>query len=234
MVYWCPADFPVMISKDMGLEVITIKWPMVNSYLLKNGRSFVLVDSGFSLQRYILRRSLKKAGCNPGNLKLVVITHADFDHTGNCAWLQKAYKVPIALHPAEAPVVRKGRMFLNRKDQRGVFTRAVIYLVGLLIFRRFKPDLFLSEGEDLSRFDLDARVYYIPGHSRGSIGIMTGEGHFFCGDLFTNDGKPGENTLVDDASEMNTSIERLKVLNTSIIYPGHGFPFTMAQYSGTK
>jgi len=193
----------------MNLDVVTVKWPMVNSYLLKSGRSFVLVDSGFSWQRYILQRSLKKAGCVPGNLKLVVITHADFDHTGNCAWLQKVYKVPIALHPAEAPVVEKGRMFLNRKNQRGALARAVVYLVGLVIFRRFKPDILLSEGEDLSRFDLDARVYYIPGHSGGSIGIMTGEGHFFCGDLLANDGKPQKNNLVDDASEMEKSVERL-------------------------
>ncbi len=218
----------------MGLEVITIRWPIVNGYLLKTGHSFVLIDSGFSWQRYILRSALKKAGCNPGDLKLVVITHADFDHTGNCAWLQKTYKAPIALHPAEAPVVEKGCMFLNRKNQRGALSRTVIYLVGLLIFRRFKPDIYLSEGEDLSRFDLDARVYYLPGHSRGSIGIMTGEGQFFCGDLLTNEGKPGKSTLVDDASEMDASIARLKVLSISIIFPGHGLPFTMAQYIDTK
>jgi hydroxyacylglutathione hydrolase len=218
----------------MNLEVVTIKWPMVNGYLLKSGKSFVLVDSGFSWQRYILQRSLKKAGCVPGNLKLVVITHADFDHSGNCAWLQKVYKVPIALHPAETLVVEKGQMFLNRKDQKGIITRTLVYLLGLLIFKRFKPDIFLSEGEDLSHFDLDARVYHIPGHSSGSIGIMTGEGHFFCGDLLANDGKPKKNNLVDDASEMETSVERLKVLNISTVYPGHGLPFTMVQYSGTK
>ncbi|RLI67201.1 hypothetical protein DRO91_10540, partial [Candidatus Heimdallarchaeota archaeon] len=30
-----------------------------------------------------LERELEKAGCKPGDLKLVVLTHGDFDHTGN-------------------------------------------------------------------------------------------------------------------------------------------------------
>ncbi len=218
----------------MSLDIITVKWPMVNAYLLKNGRSFILIDSGFSWQRYILRRNLTKAGCHPGDLKLVVITHADFDHTGNCAWLQKKYRVPVALHPAEAPVAEKGRMFLNRKHQRGIFARVAVYLVGLLIFKRFKPDILLAEGEELSRFGLDAKVYYLPGHSQGSIGIMTAEGHFFCGDLLINEGKPQMSNLVDDASEMNASAARLKVMDISMIYPGHGLPFSMAQYTSTE
>jgi len=45
-----------------------------------------------------LENKLTTAGCLPGKLKLVIITHGDFDHTGNCAKLQQKYNCKIAMH----------------------------------------------------------------------------------------------------------------------------------------
>lgn len=215
-------------------EIIAISSSIANAYLLKTGSGFVLIDTGFSLQRGKLRKALETVGCKPGDLKLVVITHADFDHTGNCAWLQKKYKAPIAIHRAESAVVERGRMLLSRKNRQGVFARAMVDVMGLFIFRRFKPDIYIDEGNDLSRYGLDARVFHIPGHSMGSIGVLMTGGHFFCGDLLTNEKRPEKSTLVDDAVEMDASVERLKSLDIRTIYPGHGRPFTLAQYIQSK
>jgi hydroxyacylglutathione hydrolase len=215
----------------MKSEIIAINSSISNAYLLKTKTGFVLIDTGFSWQRGKLRKTLETAGCKPGDLKLVVITHADFDHTGNCAWLQKKFKVPIAIHRAESAVVERGRMLLSRKNRRGVFARLMVVVMGLFIFRRFKPDVYVGEGDDLARYGLGARIYHIPGHSMGSIGILVSGGDFFCGDLLTNEKKPDKSTLVDDAAEMDASIERLKSLDIKIIYPGHGRPFTMAEYT---
>jgi hydroxyacylglutathione hydrolase len=218
----------------MEQEIVTISSSIANSYLLKTGTGFILIDTGFSWQRGKLRKTLETVGCMPGDLKLVVITHADFDHTGNCAWLQKKYKAPIAIHRAESAVVERGRMLLSRKNRQGVFARTMVDVMGLFIFRRFKPDIYIDEGNDLSRYGLDARVFHIPGHSMGSIGILTADGHFFCGDLLTNEKRPEKSTLVDDAVEMDASVERLKSLDIRTIYPGHGRPFTLAQYIQSK
>jgi len=213
------------------LEIVPIRLSMVNCYLLKTGQSYALVDTGVSWRRRLLREALDTAGCKPGDLKIILITHGDFDHTGNGAWLQRKHGVPVAIHRAEAAAVEKGKMMLSRKNQPGRIYRALIYVMGLLVFRRFKPDLIVDEGDDLSRYDLDARIIYIPGHSMGSIGLLTSDGGFFCGDLLTTkDGKPVKGTLVDDAAEMDASIERLKVLDIKTVYPGHGGSFTMTEY----
>jgi hydroxyacylglutathione hydrolase len=123
--------------------------------------------------------------------------------------------------------VETGRMLRNRKNQWKISTRVFIYLAGLLIFRRFKPDVVVTDGDDLSRYGLDSRIVHVPGHSRGSIGVLTKDGDFFCGDLLVNNGGPKKNSLRDDEGELNASVEKLKSLNVKTVYPGHGRPFKM-------
>jgi hydroxyacylglutathione hydrolase len=215
----------------MESKIITISSSIANAYLLITGIGFILIDTGFSWQRSRLRKALKNAGCKPGDLKLVVITHADFDHTGNCAWLQNKYLSPIAIHMAESAVVERGKMMLSRKNRRGFFYGALLYLLGLFIFCRFKPDVHINEGDELSRYGLDAAIVHIPGHSQGSIGVLTSDGSFFCGDLLENKKMPKKSDLVDVMAEMDASVEKLKGFDIKTIYPGHGRPFTIAEYS---
>ena len=63
-----------------------------------------------------------------------------------------------------------------------------------------------------------------PGHSKGSIGILTAAG-FFCGDLLQNTDGPGLNTIMDDVAAAKASIEKLRSLGINTLYPGHGRPF---------
>ena len=96
--------------------------------------------------------------------------------------------------------------------------------------RRFKPDFHLDENSDLSKYGLNAKVLYLPGHSKGSIGILTSDKNLFCGDLFTNRKKPEPNSLIDNLNEFNESIDKVKSLDINKVYPGHGKPFQMSSY----
>ena len=48
---------------------------------------------------------------------------------------------------------------------------------------RFTPDLYIEDGDDLSEYGFDAIILYIPGHSKGSIGILTADGDLICGEI---------------------------------------------------
>jgi hydroxyacylglutathione hydrolase len=105
-------------------------------------------------------------------------------------------------------------------------------MIAPILFRfgkseRFKPDAYIEDGEDLSEDGFDARVVHIPGHSKGSIGILTSSGDLFCGDLLENIHKPKLNSIMDDLTTANTSVEKLSQLGIRTVYPGHGKPFTM-------
>ena len=95
--------------------------------------------------------------------------------------------------------------------------------------KRFVPDLYIEEGHDLSEYGFDARVLSIPGHSKGSIGILTPAGDLFCGDLLENTDRPGLNTIMDDVAAAKRSVEKLRSLGINTVYPGHGRPFLLEE-----
>ena len=94
-------------------------------------------------------------------------------------------------------------------------------------FEPFSPDFTIDEGYDLSDFGFSAKVLHLPGHSKGSIGILTINGDLFCGDLFTNMRRPRLNSMVDNKSELKDSVERLRSMRIGTVLPGHGKPFIM-------
>lgn len=206
----------------------------VNCYLVKTGdRSCVLIDTGSASQRADLEKELERGGCQPGKLKLIVLTHGDSDHSGNAAYLRDKYGAKIALHRRESATVERGDMLLSRKHT-ALLARMVLPFFKQSPPDRFKPDFYVEEGDDFAAYGFDARVLYLPGHSSGSIGILTAEGALFCGDLFTNTGKPVPNSLLDDAAELSASVERVKGLGIHMVYPGHGKPFPMEELVGKQ
>ena len=102
-------------------------------------------------------------------------------------------------------------------------------LFGLRKSDRFTPDVLLADGDDLSVYGLDARILHQPGHTNGSISVLTAGGDLICGDLMTNTGAPQANRLVDDTAEMAASITRARQAGARAVYPGHGKPFAMSE-----
>jgi len=207
----------------------------VNCYLVKTGAGYILIDTAWSSKRADLDKELESAGCTPGNLNLIILTHGDFDHSGNAAYLRDKYGAKIAMHGRESEMVEKGDMILSR-EHRDLLKRISFGLVKLYAkltrFDRFKPNLTVEDGTDLSGYGFDARVVDLPGHSTGSIGILTAGGDLFCGDLVMHD-RPVLHSLTDDAADLKASVEKAKSLGAKTIYPGHGAPFPpelFAQY----
>jgi glyoxylase-like metal-dependent hydrolase (beta-lactamase superfamily II) len=217
-------------------KMTTINLGGVNCYLLQTDTSYILIDNGFPVKRDFLVKRLEDLGCKPGNLKLIILTHGDHDHTGNSAFLRDKYGAKIAMHADDSVMVEKGDMKWNRKDKpdkisltfRAILLMSHIFKSGE--FERFKPDIYLEEIFDFSYYNFDAKVIHIPGHSKGSIGILTGDGSLFCGDFLYNlFGKP-DTDFCDNLNDFNVSVEKLKRYKINAFYPGHGKSFTIEQF----
>ncbi|MDH4140076.1 MAG: MBL fold metallo-hydrolase [Coriobacteriia bacterium] len=207
----------------------------VNCYLVETGDGHVLIDTGLSRRRPVLEAELEGAGCGRGSLSLIVLTHAHTDHAGNCAYLREKFGSRIAMHRGDLGKVERGEMFWKPKGEGSLGTtlaKLAASLIGMGKFDAFEPDVLLEDGQDLSDYGLDARALHFPGHSPGSAGILTSAGDLFCGDLLTNTRKPERNSLVDDAEEMDASIEKLRTLGIRTVYPGHGAPFPIELLMG--
>ena len=213
------------------IRVIPQKYLMsVNCYLVKTPSGYILIDTGLQKKRSDLVRELKTAGCKPGDLNLILITHGHLDHNGSTAYLREKYGAKVAVHGGDSGMAESGDMFVGMKGLAVTVIRVLLPLIGMSRYDGFTPDITLEEGQDLSEYGLDARVIHLPGHSKGSIGVLTDGGDLFCGDILGNTGKPAKTTLVDDSAELDASVERLKTLGILTVYPGHGKPFQMKQF----
>jgi len=199
----------------------------VNCYLLEANSGFVLVDTGISYQRKELEGELEGAGCRPGNLKLILVTHGDFDHTGNAAYLRGRFASRIAMHAGDLGMAEEANMFFNRSRSNALIKALAPRFSGFRKADRFTPDFTVQDGFDLSEYDLDATVLGIPGHSKGSIGVLTASGDLFCGDLLVSSHKPALNSIIDDLAAANASIQKLRSMQIGMVYPGHGEPFPL-------
>jgi len=199
----------------------------VNCYIVDTGSGFFLIDTGASNRRREVERQLEDAGCKPGDLKLIILTHGDFDHTGNAAYLRGKFGARIAMHRDDAGMLERGDIFWNRKSGNFLIRAVASFLFRFGKSERCSPDLYLEEGDNLSEYGLGARVLHIPGHSKGSIAILTADGALFSGDLLLYKDGPVLNSIIDDRAAAKASFEKLKSLKANTVYTGHGESFSM-------
>jgi glyoxylase-like metal-dependent hydrolase (beta-lactamase superfamily II) len=176
-----------------------------------------------------LVKNLDRLGCEAGNLQVVILTHGDFDHIGNALHLRTSLGARLAMHRDDTGMAEQGDMFVNRRKPNILIKLMLPLFSSFGKTERFTPDIFLEDGTDLTPYGYDARVISLPGHSRGSVGILSAAGDLFCGDLFENTHGPRLNSLMDDPVSAETSLGKLRDLKIKTIHPGHGEPFNMKE-----
>jgi hydroxyacylglutathione hydrolase len=214
-------------------DIQTICLASVNAYLVAAEDGFILIDTSKPEKRRELDARLDAAGCTPGALKLIVLTHGDYDHAGNAAFLREKHGAKIAMHAEDAGRVEQGDWTLNMKpkpDKFPLLFRTVSVFVRPGPFDTFTPDVYVEDGQGLQDFGVNATVLHLPGHTRGSIGILTAAGDLCCGDLMDSMmGKPSLEFFIDDMAAAHASLARLRSLDIGTVYPGHGKPFRLEQ-----
>ncbi len=196
-----------------------------NCYLIQIETGYILIDTGIKNRRKQLEDAITDAGCKPGDLKLIIITHGHVDHVGNAAYLRDKYGAKIAMHQGDVNMVTGGGMFADAPPSLMIkLVGFFMNLTGLGDFETFTPDILLEDNQSLQEYGLDAQVIHTPGHSKGSISIIMDSGELFSGDIF-NGSVEGVTNLVDDQSMLDSSVDHLKTRDPEVFYPGHGKPF---------
>ncbi len=206
---------------------LPLKFSDVYSYLLRTDSGFILIDTGMTNSRRQLDSALEHFCTQPGDLRLIVLTHGDFDHTGNARYIRNKYRSQIAMHAADAGMLENGDMFWNRKIKNSLIKKVLPLVIHFGEKEQCTPDVLLKDGDTLDQYGLEAQVLNTPGHSSGSLCILTSDGNLFCGDLLTSSrGKPMLNSMMYDKPAGEASLARLKAYPIKMVYPGHGSPFS--------
>ena len=202
--------------------ITAIKCGINNCYLLSRGEDAVLVDTSVKKDRRKILRA-----CAGKRVRLIVLTHGHYDHVQNAAYLSRALGAPIAMHSADAPLLTD---MLAEPLESPVWTgKILIWFMQLTKGRlnRVEPfdvDVELCDGFSLEPYGVEGRVIALPGHSRGSIGLVTPDG-LIAGDALTNLFPPaGKAALYSDKAAMEASAAKAGALGDMTVWFGHGKP----------
>ena len=191
----------------LQIHVLPLGDYQTNCYILHNDDSSdcVVLDPGYEPEIILSYLAEKKL-----NLTAIALTHCHFDHVG-------AVK--------ELAAQTDCRVYLNEKDLAlpPMLTNGPLYYT----------DTY-KDGDTVPLAGIPFRVLETPGHTPGSVCLMTGA-HLFSGDtLFA--GSCGRTDLPGgDSRAMRDSLRKLATLEGDYdVYPGHGSATTLAREKQTN
>ncbi|MDE7231319.1 MAG: MBL fold metallo-hydrolase [Oscillospiraceae bacterium] len=208
-------------------EIHRIKCGNGNCYIIENGSSGVLIDTG---KKEYAAKVLE--ACRGYNVKLIVLTHAHFDHAENAAEISERLGIPIAMSEKDVDLISSNNAQQLYSD---TFLGKIVLSVSLKDFSKramppFKPTVFLHEGDSLSEYGIDARIIELPGHTDGSIGIDVETKHLIIGDALMNMFYPTVSMLYHNKKEMLESAKKISALGSRTVFFGHGKPIVNKQW----
>ena len=191
----------------LQIHVLPLGDYQTNCYILheEDAPDCVVLDPGYEPEIILSYLAEKKL-----TLSAIALTHCHFDHVGGVR---------------ELAAQTDCRVYLNEKDLAlpPMLTNGPLYYT----------DTY-REGDTLTLAGIPFRVLETPGHTPGSVCLITGN-HLFSGDtLFA--GSCGRTDLPGgDSRAMRDSLRKLAALEEDFsVYPGHGSATTLNREKQTN
>lgn len=199
----------------------------INAYLLL-GRRPVLVDAGTPGSGRTIYDQVTRHGVDPADVSLIVITHGHIDHFGSAAELHRLTGAPVAGHVADLVQYRTGRV---REPYRPTGPMGRLMARNEKLHARaepVEPGVLVSGETSLDDFGIAGRIVPTPGHTAGSVSVLTDEGDLVAGDLIANSfmglipGRPANPPFHDDPRQNLASLRAMLALGPTALHVGHG------------
>lgn len=183
-----------------------------NAYLVfdEDSKQILIVDAPLDVDEPLKER-VEQLG---GEVLLVVLTHAHWDHIGTTNLLHNEFSAPVAAHPLQR----------SRLEEPG---SAVMQLP--VKIPAVYPDRWLNEGDRVPLGAHEFVVMYLPGHDPGHIALYSESDRILLsGDVLFPNGHGRIDIPGASETDMAASLKRLAVLPGDVtVFPGHGLPTTI-------
>jgi glyoxylase-like metal-dependent hydrolase (beta-lactamase superfamily II) len=171
-----------------------------------------IIDPGGNSERILAE--VERQGLT---VKVVLNTHAHFDHTDANGAIVEATGVALALHAGDEPLLRAS---------------GGAAMFGLQADPSPPPDLELRDGDELEVGTLCFRVLHTPGHTPGHVCFYeAGQGVLFDGDVLFYRGIGRTDLPGGNWQQLMDSIQRIlfALPDETVVYSGHGPATTIGE-----
>jgi metallo-beta-lactamase class B len=126
----------------------------ITSFLITTPQGHILIDSGFEETVPIIRENVRKLGFKLEDVKILLISHAHYDHVGGMATLKELTGAKLLVHEKDVPQLARG----GKGDP---------HLGNQFPFRPVQADRALKDGEQVSLGGTTLTAHLTPGHTLG-------------------------------------------------------------------
>ena len=201
------------MSEGLMIHQFSVGPLQVNCFLVacRKTRDAMVIDPGDEGGRIL-------ALADQEGLKIskVVNTHCHFDHIGANQQVVAATGASLMAHAADLPLLRNARH------------HAEVY--GMSVVPSPDPDRLLEHGDTFTVGEYAFQVFHVPGHSPGSICLLS-DRHLFVGDVIFA-GSIGRTDLPGGDFELLVTGARKHLFSLpdeTIVHSGHGPDTTIGQ-----
>ncbi len=193
-------------TEQYRLVQLTVGEMQTNCYILgsKQTGAGLIIDPGAEPARILAK--VAELGLQ---VKYIVLTHGHIDHIGALTEIRQATGAPVLIQAEDAPMLTEASKNLSQQfGQSQTFAPA---------------EQLLKAGAILELGELKLKVLHTPGHTPGSISLLS-EGKIFSGDTLFKSGVGRTDFPGGSQEELSKSLKEqlLPLPETTEVYPGHG------------
>jgi len=193
------------MSQSTQTTIVNVGYRSTNYWVIRAGRSRLLVDLGYPGTMGTMRANLKRMGVPLEEIRYGLATHYHIDHAGLAQELKNA-GVPLLVLEVQVSSIPLMKTWTKPRDQY------------LDIAMHDNVTISFAESRTvLGQIGIVGEILHTPGHSDDSVTLLLDEGAAFTGDL-TPPALAGE----DKAGVVAASWRLLRDRGATRIYPGRG------------
>ena len=152
-----PYSAPVEPFKIVG-NIHYVGGANISSYLITTPEGHILIDTGMKEMHEVIKNSVAKLGFNTSDIKIMLSSHAHFDHIEGHAMMQKLTGAQVMAMVGDAEALSSG------KDNSAL---------GAIGWEPVRVARVLKHGDTVSLGGTTLRAVHTPGHTQGATTWIT-------------------------------------------------------------
>ena len=196
---------------------------MISSFLIVTSAGHILLDTGPVEMLPQVMENIQKLGFKPQEVKLLLNSHAHFDHCGGFAEFKRRTGATVVASKVDGELMARG----GKED---------FYWGDDLAYEPVKPDRTVADGESVALGGVSLTAHLTPGHTKGctSWSMRVDEAGkdydvlFLCGltaSLYKLTNNHKYSNIVEDERE---TFRKLRGMRADVLLASHGFYFDLA------